>query len=77
METLVRDSSAAQQRVKELKTANGVKDTFLQAFIDKLASSVKGKRGARREAALDAAIADLPEGELRSAIWRLGGEFLT
>ncbi|KAK7032978.1 hypothetical protein R3P38DRAFT_3313080 [Favolaschia claudopus] len=60
-------------KVKKLRTENGLKDTFQLVFIEKLFASYHKKRGAQnKQAALDAALANLPK-ETTSPVWRIRG----
>ncbi|KZV84575.1 hypothetical protein EXIGLDRAFT_842094 [Exidia glandulosa HHB12029] len=74
LEALAKSKDGTQTEIKALKTSKGIKDTSLQVFIDRLASAMKGKRNAAsREKALDEAVKNLPEADLRSAIFQLKG----
>ncbi|KAK6985105.1 hypothetical protein R3P38DRAFT_2805837 [Favolaschia claudopus] len=60
-------------KVKNLRTETGLKDTFQLVFIEKLFASYQKKRGTtNKQAALDAAVADLPQ-ETTSPVWRIRG----
>ncbi|KAJ7606697.1 hypothetical protein FB45DRAFT_765011, partial [Roridomyces roridus] len=62
-----------QTKVKNMRTASGIKDTFQLVFLEKLFDSYKKKRGVpARQAALDEAIQQLPA-EITSPVWRLHG----
>ncbi|KZS93974.1 hypothetical protein SISNIDRAFT_387475, partial [Sistotremastrum niveocremeum HHB9708] len=56
----------------QLRTSSGVKDTFLNYFIDKLDQARKGKSGPQGQAAVDRLLRDLPQ-MLFSSVWRIPG----
>lgn len=63
-------------KVKDMRTASGIKDTFQLVFLEKLFDSYKSKRGRpARQAALNAAREKLPKNTI-SPVWRIEGEFL-
>ncbi|KAF7346896.1 hypothetical protein MVEN_01441800 [Mycena venus] len=60
-------------KVKNMRTASGIKDTFQLVFLEKLFNSYKNKRGtAARQAALDAQRQKLPK-NTTSPVWRIEG----
>ncbi|KAH8103883.1 hypothetical protein BXZ70DRAFT_888343 [Cristinia sonorae] len=65
-----------QQRIKSDKTKFGLKDTFLEHFLNRLVLAAKGKKTvATRQAALDACSATFPDNESKmfSPVWRIKG----
>ena len=75
IETLAR-SYGNLEAIKSLKTSTGVKDTSLQFFIDKIEHAMRGKRAkAARKVAFDQAMTNLPQADLRSAIFKLRGSY--
>jgi hypothetical protein len=62
-------------KVKNMRTASGIKDTFQMVFLEKLFNSYKNKRGKEeRQAALDAQRQKLPK-DITSPVWRIQGIF--
>jgi hypothetical protein len=62
-----------QTRIKDLKTSTGIKDTYLDFFLDRMFTSYKKKRGiTEKKKALDELVASLPECIL-SPVWRING----
>ncbi|KAK7007194.1 hypothetical protein R3P38DRAFT_3325581 [Favolaschia claudopus] len=60
-------------KVKEMRTASGIKDTFQLVFLEKLFESYKGKRGPKaKQEALDAKVRSLPP-NTTSPVWRIKG----
>ncbi|KAJ7885666.1 hypothetical protein B0H14DRAFT_3431620 [Mycena olivaceomarginata] len=60
-------------KVKNMRTASGIKDTFQMVFLEKLFNSYKNKRGKEeRQAALDAQRQKLPK-DITSPVWRIQG----
>jgi hypothetical protein len=60
-------------KVKNMRTASGIKDTFQLVFLEKLFVSYKNKRGKpARQAALAAEQAKLPK-TITSPVWRIEG----
>ncbi|KAJ7110365.1 hypothetical protein C8R43DRAFT_904377, partial [Mycena crocata] len=60
-------------KVKEMRTASGIKDTFQLVFLEKLFNSYQKKRGRKaRQDALDAQRQRLPE-KTSSPVWRIQG----
>jgi hypothetical protein len=60
-------------RVKAMKTASGLKDTYLESFMDHMASSYKKKQGKdAKQKALDDLKQTLPENVI-SPVWRIKG----
>ena len=55
-----------------MRTASGVKDTYLDHFIKKLDGAVLNFRGANRQTKLEDEIKNLPP-NVFSPIWRLKG----
>jgi hypothetical protein len=64
-----------QTRIRDFKTSTGTKDTFLDHFIDTIATVLKKKRGAAAKEALAAHLATLPA-NVFSPVWRLKGSVL-
>lgn len=64
-------SVGAKTRIKTEKTENGIKDTVQDFFLDKLFASYKNTQpNQTKQAALDAAVAQLPD-DITSPVWRL------
>ena len=62
-----------QTKVKAMKTATGLKDTYLEVFIDRMAKSYKNKRGVeQKQNALDEFKQSLPVNVL-SPVWQIKG----
>jgi hypothetical protein len=62
-----------QTKIKDLKTQEGVKDTYLDHFLDKIAGSYKKKQGVvAKRTALEAQYARLPP-NVFSPVWRIKG----
>ncbi|KAG1773421.1 hypothetical protein EDD22DRAFT_998993 [Suillus occidentalis] len=61
-------------KIKQRKTATGIKDTFLESFLNRLAESYSKIRGGNRakQEALDRAKETLPE-NVTSPVWRIKG----
>ena len=58
-----------QTKVKAMKTASGLKDTYLDVFIDRMAKSYKNKRGVeQKQRALDEFKQTLPT-NIISPVW--------
>lgn len=61
-------------KVKKMRTASGIKDTYQDTFLDALFDSYKDKRGKPdKEAALAAKFGTLPP-NTTSPVWRIKGE---
>lgn len=62
-----------QSKIKEKKTATGLKDTYLKYFLEEMAASYKKKHGGNsKQQALDEFIQGLPE-NVYSPVWRIKG----
>lgn len=62
-------------KIRDMRTASGVKDTFQMVFLEKLFNSYKNKRGKKaRQEALDAQVNSLPK-NTTSPVWRIEGDF--
>jgi CRISPR/Cas system-associated protein endoribonuclease Cas2 len=63
-----------QTQIKQRKTATGIKDTFLESFLNHLAESYSKICGGNRakQEALDRAKETLPE-NVTSPVWRIKG----
>ncbi|KAJ7688026.1 hypothetical protein B0H17DRAFT_938745 [Mycena rosella] len=60
-------------RVKTMRTATGIKDTFQIVFLEKLFDSYKGKKGKKaKQEALEAQTRSLPK-NTTSPVWRIKG----
>jgi hypothetical protein len=60
-------------KVKSMRTASGLKDTYQMFFLEKLFKSYKGKRGREsKQAALDKETESLPD-NVTSPVWRIKG----
>jgi hypothetical protein len=63
-----------QTTIKDVKTNTGIKDTFLDSFLDRLHLSYKGQCGSlAKQLALDNCFATLPR-NLISPVWRIEGK---
>ena len=66
-----------QTAIKNEKTKTGLKDTYLDGFLDRMAASYKDCRGTTaKQSALDEFVATLPQNVL-SPIWRIRGRCLS
>ncbi|KIJ60407.1 hypothetical protein HYDPIDRAFT_177473 [Hydnomerulius pinastri MD-312] len=62
-----------QTKIKEKKTSSGLKDTYLDHFLDYMGMSYKKKRGNEaKQQALDECISGLPK-NVYSPVWRIKG----
>ncbi|KAH9036304.1 hypothetical protein EDB85DRAFT_1821811, partial [Lactarius pseudohatsudake] len=62
-----------QTTIKDLKTNSGIKDSFLDSFVDRLHSSYKGLSGnLAKQLALNNCLATLPN-NIISPVWRIEG----
>jgi hypothetical protein len=62
-----------QTKVKEKKTSSGLKDTYLEHFLDGMAASYKKKHGgSSKQQALDEYIQGLPK-NIYSPVWHIKG----
>lgn len=63
-----------QTQIKQRKTATGIKDTFLDSFLNHLGESYSKIRGGNRakQEALDRAKETLPK-NVTSPVWRIKG----
>jgi hypothetical protein len=63
-----------QTKIKQRKTATGIKDTFLDSFLNRLAESYSKIRGGNsaKQYALDRVKETLPE-DVISPVWRIKG----
>ncbi|KAL4078903.1 hypothetical protein V8B97DRAFT_2021242 [Scleroderma yunnanense] len=62
-----------QSKIKEKKTATGLKDTYLEYFLEEMAASYKKKHGGNsKQQALDEFIQGLP-GNVYSPVWCIKG----
>lgn len=65
-----------QTKIKELKTATGVKDTYFEHFMDSMSKSHNKASGtAAKQAALSDFAATLPS-DVFSPVWRIKGRWL-
>ncbi|KIN97487.1 hypothetical protein M404DRAFT_160322, partial [Pisolithus tinctorius Marx 270] len=65
-----------QTKIKEKMTSTGLKDTYLEYFINGMAASCKRQQGSSsKQEALDVFIKGLPE-NVYSPVWRIKGEWL-
>jgi len=67
-----------QTKIKQRKTSTGIKDTFLDSFLNRLAESYSKIRGGNsvKQDALDRAKEILPK-DVISPVWRIKGLYLT
>ncbi|KAJ7435966.1 hypothetical protein B0H11DRAFT_2256623 [Mycena galericulata] len=66
----------AKTKVKNMRTASGIKDTFQLVFLEKLFDSYKGKRGVNaKQEALDSKLRSLPK-NTTSPVWRIKGQIV-
>lgn len=64
-----------QTKVKNLKTATGVKDTYLDHFIDLINDSYKSATGPKaKQTTLSQYTSTLPD-NIYSPVWRIKGMF--
>ncbi|KAH9040605.1 hypothetical protein EDB84DRAFT_1436749 [Lactarius hengduanensis] len=62
-----------QTTIKELKTNSGIKDSFLESFLDRLHLSYKGLSGnLAKQSALNNCLATLPQ-NITNPVWRIEG----
>lgn len=65
-----------QSKIKALKTSSGLKDTYLETFLGRIAGSYSKKRTKQsKQTALDEFMRTLP-GNVLSPVWRIKGEHI-
>lgn len=66
-----------QTKIKQKKTSSGLKDTYLDHFLDYMGRSYKKKcRNETKQQALDECISGLPK-NVYSPVWRIKGNYVT
>lgn len=62
-----------QTKIRNMKTSTGLKDRYLDYFLDGMAASYKKKHGnSSKKQALDEFIQELPD-NVYSPVWRIKG----